>query len=387
MKANVPAAESEGQQLLSRILSSREFAHAHILKRILRYLVERSAAENASAPKEYEIAVEAMGRAASFDPRTDPIVRVSIASIRDRLLAYFATEGRQERIRLGIPKGQYLAVFTAASEAGTAAEKAPVRPLVQFWKPYLSGEAANVIVYTEPLFFRDEHGHYLRDWHVNDLSTGCEEIRRRLPMDGLGPLHPSFHYLSAGEVHCMLSISRMFHEMGIPVETRNSRISSWNELRNANLILLGSPRTNTFLSTLQSGREPFSIDPDRIENRAPEGNEAALYQGRRYLDGKLMRMTEYALVTRRPGLSSGCAVTMIAANHGRAIEGAGHFLTLEDRVESVIESMGFPRAPELPPHFQLLMRVETIDVDDEVAQTQSIAHHVISEPAEIEASG
>ncbi len=384
MNAAAQGEKRERQQLLNRILTSREFAHAHNLKRILRYLVERATTPNASAPKEYEIAIEAMGRAASFDPRTDPIVRVSVASIRDRLLAYFAMEGKHERFRLSIPKGQYLAVFApAGSEAGSPAEEAPVRALVQFWKPYVSASTSNVIVYTEPLFFRDDHGHYVRDWHVNDVSSGSQEILRRLPfIDSLGNLQPSFHYLSAGEVHCMLSISRMFHEMGVPIETRNSRISSWNELRNANLILLGSPRTNSFLSTLQCDREPFSIDPDRIENRAAEGNEPAMYQGRRYLDGKLMRMTEYALVTRRPGLSPGCAVTMIAANHGRAIEGAGHFLTLGNRVESVIERIAKPSSDDLPPHFQLVMRVETMDVDDEVAQMQCIAQRVVPGPAE-----
>jgi hypothetical protein len=167
----------------------------------------------------------------------------------------------------------------------------------------------------------------------------------------------------------------MFHEMGAPLETRNSRISSWNELRDANLILLGSPRTNTFLSTLQ-GEECFMVHPDRIENRAPARGEQTCYQGRRYLDGKLMRMSEYALVTRRPGLSPGCAVTMIAANHGRAIEGAGHFLTIADRVQSVIEMMGVRSPDDMPPHFQLLMQVETIDVDDEVARVQCVAHRV-----------
>ena len=172
-----------------------------------------------------------MGRPPSFDPRTDPIVRVSVASIRDRLLAYFAMEGKQELLRLSIPKGQYLAVFTAAdADARAAPASVSVRPLVRFWKSYAAAQAANVIVYTEPLFFRDNADHYFRDWHVNDLTSGPEELRKRLPLEAVGPLHPSFHYLSTGEVHCLLSLTHMFHEMGIPIETRNCRISSWNEL-------------------------------------------------------------------------------------------------------------------------------------------------------------
>src|SRR5215470_947601 len=58
------------QQLLSRVLTSRQFAHADTLKRILRYLCERSADAGGTPPKEYDIAIQAMGRSESFDPRT-----------------------------------------------------------------------------------------------------------------------------------------------------------------------------------------------------------------------------------------------------------------------------------------------------------------------------
>jgi len=359
------------QQLLHRILASREFAHAHNLKRVLRYLHDRSLQTGGTPPKEYEIAVQAMGRPETFDPRTDPIVRVSIGSIRDRLLAYFATEGTHERLRLHIPKGQYLPVFTTAEDTSPSEPEKSVKALCRFWQPYLSTRAANVIVYTEPLFFRDDRGHYFRDWQINDIGSGPGQLKSRLPIGDV-ELHPSFHYLSAGEVHCLLSLSRMCYEMRVPVETRNSRTSSWNELRNANLILLGSPRTNTFLSTLQ-GDQDFIIGGECIEVREPRGGEPGSYTGRRYLDGKLRRMTEYAVISRRPGLTPGTAVTMIAANHGRAIEGAGHLLTLEDRVESVLESMGAPESGDLPADFQLLMQVETIDIDDEVAEVRAIA--------------
>lgn len=154
------------QQLVNRIAASREFAHAHTLKRILRYLCQRAHDPAGIPPKEYEIAVEAMGRRDNFDPRTDPIVRVSVASIRDRLTAYFAGEGTNERMRLTIPKGQYLAHF---SDAGQDLENSDAAcALRNFWRPYFARHASNVIVYTEPLFFRDEHGHYFRDWYVND---------------------------------------------------------------------------------------------------------------------------------------------------------------------------------------------------------------------------
>jgi len=333
-----------------------------MLKRVLVFLVECT--QRGETPKEYEIAVGALGRAESFDPRTDPIVRVSVTSIRNRLAAFFATEGRHEPWQITIPKGQYRVTF-APSEAPPAATQADTA-LARFWAPYFSGRAANIIVYTEPLFFRDHQGHFFRDWYLND-PAGAGKVQQLLGQCGLGPFEPAYHYLSTGEVHCLLSLSRMFHEMGVPVETRSCRVTSWNELRHANLILLGSSRTNPFLNALQ-GEEPFFVAADRIENRCPASGEQEFYVGSRRMDGNLMRHTEYAVVTRRPAMTSGCAITCIAANHGKAIEGAGHFLTLENQVNCLLKTMGVAENGEIPGRFQLLMRVDMMDLNDEVAE-------------------
>lgn len=358
------------QQLLQRVLSSKQFEHAHILKRVLQYICERSAA--GVAPKEFDIAVSAMGRQKSFDPRTDPIVRVSVGGVRERLAAYFAGEGAAEPLRLEIPKGQYRAIFTQVEQPPAAVRASGA--LGRFWRPYFTGAAAgNIIVYTDPLFFKDDHGLYIRDLQVNDLSRGARPLLERAGLEGLGPLRPSYHYLSAGEVHCMLSISRIFHERGIPLETRNSRISAWNELGHANLVLLGSPRTNTFIDTLQ-GEGDFLVTGEAVENRRPQSGEQPVYQARRYMDGKLPRRTDYAVVTRRPGTTPGTAITMIAANHGRAIEGAGRILTIENEVAALLGQIGLGENKPLPCAFQVLLRVEMIDCDDEVVHVEAEAH-------------
>ncbi len=369
-RAELPAGEPACRALLERILASRQFAHAHILKRILQYVCERSIDPDAPPPKEHEIAIEAMGRPEWFDPRTDPIVRVSMSSIRDRLLAYFATEGSSERIRLTIPKGQYRAVFTEVSAPAAGASLAGA--LARFWEPYFSRQAPNVIVYTEPLFFRDERGHYVRDLYVNQPAA-ADRLRQWLPSADPSAWRPCYHYLSAGEVHCLLSLSRLFHEAGVPVETRNSRIASWSDLHGANLILLGSPRTNTFLRSLQPDAG-FVVTETTIEDRSQRIRKGRSWSGARYQDGALPRMTEYAVITRRPSPTPGRAVTLIAANHGRAIEGAGHVLTLEDRVQELLQR--FRQTPDepLPDQFQLLMRVETIDIDDEVVHVECVGH-------------
>jgi hypothetical protein len=334
-------------------------------------------------PKEYEIAVTVLGRPPSFDPKTDPIVRVSIAAVRHRLQAYFESEGRSESLRLEVPKGLYRAVFSTrrTGEAPRGETDAQFSALQKFWQPYLSGNANNLLVYTEVLFFRDDAGNYLRNIYVNDLSGGIEEFRKRIPIDTAHPLKPSFHFVSAGEVHALLSLVRLFAHLRTPLAVRNSRFTSWNELRSANLILLGSSRTNSFLDSLQGGNN-FVITANEIRNLEPRKGEERNYVGRRYMEGKLEKVIEHAVVTRRPGLSPGTAVTMISANHGRGIEGASNFLTLESDLAGALESSGLNRVQRLPEHFQLLLRVHMVDFDEEVINVEYVSHRVARTPGD-----
>ena len=114
-------------------------------------------------------------------------MRVNVAAIRQRLQAYFESEGREETLRLEIPKGNYRAVFSAISNGGAAPELAETTMAARrkFWQPYLSGKAKNMLVYTDVLFFRDDSGNYLRNIYVNGLPGGVEEIRKRAPADGI----------------------------------------------------------------------------------------------------------------------------------------------------------------------------------------------------------
>jgi hypothetical protein len=364
------------QQLLRRILSSRHFEHAHTQSAVLRYLVERSFT-SAAAPKEYEIAVAAMGRPASFDPRASPIVRVMVAGIRERLAMYFLAEGKQEPCHLVIPKGGYGVVFqdVASARATKTAAVQKYASLEQFWRPHLSGDAGNILVYTEPLFFRDDKGHYYRDPDVNDLSTAERVLSSRSPEHGFHPTRLTYGCLWTGEVHCLLSILRTFRELGAPLEIRTPRVCSWVELKQTSLILLGNSRTNSILKSLELD-SPFVLHGHRIENKRLEGAEKRRYGTNRRGSPNLERMTTYALVTRRPGLTQGSVVTTIAADHCRAIEGAGHYLTQESSVAALLERMKLRNA--LPPaQFQLVLRVDTVDTTREIVGVECEAHRVL----------
>lgn len=359
------------KELVRALLAHRLFAHAESLRRIVLYLFERSQEDDPAPVKEQEIAVHALGRAAGFDPKIDPIVRVSIASIRERLQRYYGREGASETARVLLPKGQYRLQFErvgqdSAGESSTAAR-------ARFWSPYLAPVNPNLLVFTDLLFFRDEEGNYFRNIYLNDRTAGMDEIQKRLPLPAGKKLLPSFHFVSAGEMNCLLSLTGTFAELGAPLDCRNSRFFAWTDARRANLILLGSMRTNPFVRSLQGGL-PLVMTPTAIEEKGASPGSGRSWMGARQRDGDLERLVEYALVTRRAGPAAGTTVTMISANHGRAIEGAGAFLCDEAHLRGLWEVFDRETQPE---QFQVLLRVEMLDYDEEVVDIGYVTHRCI----------
>lgn len=108
--ASVPGAE-EIRAALTRILASEEFSSSPRLADFLRYIVETTLAGRADEIKGYTIAVEALGRPPSFDPQSDPIVRVEATRLRRALERYYSTSAPVTCVEITVPKGSYVPSF------------------------------------------------------------------------------------------------------------------------------------------------------------------------------------------------------------------------------------------------------------------------------------
>lgn len=96
---------------LSRILASKTFSQVERLKRFISFIVTETVAGRAGELKEYVIGVQVFAKDPSFDPRTDPIVRVQARRLRARLVKYYREEGQGDEIAIDLPKGGYSPVF------------------------------------------------------------------------------------------------------------------------------------------------------------------------------------------------------------------------------------------------------------------------------------
>jgi TolB-like protein/Flp pilus assembly protein TadD len=105
-----PTPEAVSAQL-HKLVQSRHFARSGRMRRFLQFAVEHALAGTGDQIKEYSVGVEVFDRKLDYDPRTDPIVRVEARRLRDKLKAYYNSEGLNDAVMIELPKGAYMPVF------------------------------------------------------------------------------------------------------------------------------------------------------------------------------------------------------------------------------------------------------------------------------------
>jgi hypothetical protein len=118
---------------LEKVLQSRTLQNSENLKAFLRFVVEKTVADEGVLLKEYTIATEVFGRNGDYDPRIDSVVRVQAGRLRTKLQEYYTTEGKGDPVIIDLPKGHYHPVFncpqvavettTAAASGATASDQ------------------------------------------------------------------------------------------------------------------------------------------------------------------------------------------------------------------------------------------------------------------------
>lgn len=112
-----PVDEAAVRRQLARILASPEFSSSQRLSAFLDFVTGHALTNRADELKEYLIAVEVYGHKPDYDPQAKSTVRVEASRLRNRLREYYEKTGRNDPVRIEIPKGSYVPVFHSIQPA------------------------------------------------------------------------------------------------------------------------------------------------------------------------------------------------------------------------------------------------------------------------------
>jgi hypothetical protein len=164
-------------------------------------------------------------------------------------------------------------------------------------------------------------------------------------------------YTGMGEAIGLYRITDLFRSTGKGILLKQSRTATAEDLKNHNVILLGSVWSNEW-----SGRLPLEEDfvysgNATIENRRPQPGEAAEYRPE-YNQNTGELIADYALVTVKPNISYEDTVMVLAGVLSEGTEAAVEYVTSKNYLNDFnqrLHQVGGASGP--PRYYQALLHV------------------------------
>lgn len=275
------------------------------------------------------------------------VVRTSVSRLRQTLDRYFSDTpaGRASKLRLQIESrgGSYALLIKGQRHS----------PLEEFWGVYDNGVSTK-IVWAEPLFFFDARRRvYSRFLDINSDGLEREIKPSRKDQRTLGMV-PCFEFQSSGHTAAAYGLVRYMADRGIKAEPSLTRETTPNAVFGSNVVVLGDPDTNRYVSELQGGLE-FVVKQKGV---AAASDRAAYVDTNSSVPSALAPQHAYAVLTRRPNMNRSAVATIVAAMNARAVQSVAESLVSERQMGVLFDQL-FASYPTWPSFFQVLFRVST----------------------------
>jgi TolB-like protein len=101
---------------IEKMVRDSAFFSSNILKRFLLFIVNETLEGRSNCLKEYTIATNVLNKPYGFKPQENGIVRIHAGRLRRAISQYYIRNGCTDKIRISIPKGNYVPVFENAPD-------------------------------------------------------------------------------------------------------------------------------------------------------------------------------------------------------------------------------------------------------------------------------
>jgi len=406
---------------VERIFQSRVFRNSDVLRHLLSYLVDASLAGSADDLKEYTVAVDALGKPTSYDPRQESAVRMQLARLRQKLGEYYRTEGAGDPVVIDLPKGGFRVVFEerketfervpmaeAQSGPSRAAPRwarreivlvgalttvivglgaavlaamhyrqaftraAAIEPAVpwtpeiqQLWQPILSSKRPLVVCIATPLAVQIPGFGFVRENAVNDWedvpkSKGIAALKEALHEQ---TAQPTFGYTGVGTAEAALLLGQFLGARQKSLVVTRANLLSLPELMEENVVFLG-PLTGDRENRALRVNQEILLEPNGIRNLHPRPGEPEFVPeatgapaGRR---GGEDSLDTYSLISRVPGLQGKGEILSLSGNQISSVMAGAQALTDPSVARMLVSKLRKPDGT-IPAYFQVVLRVRSMD--------------------------
>jgi hypothetical protein len=235
------------------------------------------------------------------------------------------------------------------------------------WEPFLKDESPTLLVLSNPpvyRFWNPADHKSLSNISINltpaetaalEKTLGRERfVLKHIPLPRLVLSYDE--YTGVGEAVGLYRLTTLFKGLGKDAMLKQSRTVSAEDLKNHNVILLGSVWVNEW-SGKNLIKEDFGSGASAtIVNYNPLPGEEREYGAK--FDEETGRLIEdYGLITVKPNISEKNTIMVLAGTHSEGTEAAAEYLTSEDHLGRLNQQLLSLKRPS-PRYFQVLLKVK-----------------------------
>jgi hypothetical protein len=414
--------EEVTREQVSRILQSETFRTSEVLRRLLKFLADKSLSGEADQLKEYTIGIDAMGKPPEYDPRQDSVVRIQVGRLRQKLAEYYRSEGKDDPVMIDLPKGHFRlswqerpkveprhnAPIQLTAPSVTSSKPSPRRmerilavalgltviwgiyctvrlrrerpipapasgmwtsEMEELWRPILGSSRPLIISPQASLFVGLQGFGFYRDPSLNHwedvlTSPDIEKIRKALNNPAILPV---YRFTGYGTMTALFRLGRLLGFGGPNTSIVRGDQLSWQQLVDNNVLFLGPPRLNAEqLRSLPIELE-FELNETGLRNRHPKQGEPALladhYPSIRKGTENVVETDNgevYALITHTPGPLGIGDIECFNSNLSPGTMAAVQAFTAPALVETIVSKLRKSDG-RLPPYYQIVLDVKFKD--------------------------
>jgi hypothetical protein len=427
-------AEDRRWQLAQRVAASKSFAKSALLSKFLLYVCERALTGRTEEISEHQIGVHVFGRRQGYHPGEDNIVRNYARQLRQRLDHYFEEEGNSEELRISIPLGKYIPVFsphrlhepktTEVQVAGDVPHSppgaargddislpsssranrtrfhallvlpfavvvgffgwlgmkhfrsSPKDPCHLLWSQVFDKDRPTLLVPSDDgiVMFQNLTGHTV---HLDEYVSG-QYLSVKSPFNidaqNLADLGAQ-RYTNITDLDAVLKFSQIPEAIPAHYVIRYARELHMEDLKDSNAILLGSTYSDPWVELFQKSLNfEFDYEPHPnasfIVNKHPAAGEASVYTN----DATAPSHRTYAVVALVPNLNDTGWILLVEGLTMAGTQAATDILFNREEMETVINKAAAGNGKLKP--FELL--IETRSFGSSSPQAKIIASRIYS---------